>query len=334
MRRSYFDAHGLRCYPLEIVFEEARDFFVVLVRHQAARNLGVRFRRKHRLRAFARISAPDSADVERRTATVALQRRISRLATQFADADCRLVRRFIERNLRDHCPFLAREFFHVVVKMRDANPTVFADDGSQHFAQHVDRIRHRTRRSARNEGLCSAPVTSISQYASPRRPVVRDGTSALTMLVSETRITSARSSSLCVLQNSSRLGEPISLLALEDKFHVRTEIPRPESRLEALHLHHALPLIVVGAARIDFSVAERGFEGVAKPQIQRLDRHHTRSGHISAPLANSSPARYSPYTTGLPAVCITSARCAPQRGAIPPSGRHIPASAACFLPSR
>ena len=68
------------------------------------------------------------------------------------------------------------------------------------------------------------------------------------------------------------------LLALEDKFHVRAEIPRPESRLEALHLHHALPLIVVGAARIDFPVADSGFEGVAEPQFQRLDRHHVVVG--------------------------------------------------------
>ena len=54
------------------------------------------------------------------------------------------------------------------------------------------------------------PVTSISQQASPRSPVVSDGMSAPSMLVSDTSITSERNSSLCLLIKALRLGEPIS----------------------------------------------------------------------------------------------------------------------------
>ena len=54
------------------------------------------------------------------------------------------------------------------------------------------------------------PVTSISQYASPRRPVVSEGRSAPNILVSDTRIISAFNNSLCSSQKASRLGEPIS----------------------------------------------------------------------------------------------------------------------------
>ena len=54
------------------------------------------------------------------------------------------------------------------------------------------------------------PVTSISQYAKPRSPVVSEGRSGPSILVSDTRMTSARKSSRCSLRKAFRLGEPIS----------------------------------------------------------------------------------------------------------------------------
>lgn len=72
VHRSHFHLDVFGSDALDIVDEQARNHFVVLMRHQAARHLGIRFRGQHRLRAFAGIASPDAADVERGAATVPL----------------------------------------------------------------------------------------------------------------------------------------------------------------------------------------------------------------------------------------------------------------------
>ena len=72
VHRSYFHLDAFGSDALDIVDEQARNRFVVLMRHQAARHLGIRFRGQHRLRAFAGIASPDAADVERGAAAVPL----------------------------------------------------------------------------------------------------------------------------------------------------------------------------------------------------------------------------------------------------------------------
>ena len=57
------------------------------------------------------------------------------------------------------------------------------------------------------------PVTSTSQYARPRKPVVSDGSSAPSILVSLTRITSAFSSSLFSFKKALRLGGWLAVYA-------------------------------------------------------------------------------------------------------------------------
>ena len=57
---------------LQVIDHHARDALRILMRHEAARQLGVSLRRQDGLRALARVAAPDAADVERRPTAVAL----------------------------------------------------------------------------------------------------------------------------------------------------------------------------------------------------------------------------------------------------------------------
>ena len=66
---------------------------------------------------------------------------------------------------------------------------------------------------------------------------------------------------------------PDLLLALEDELHVAMHRACVQGRLEALGLDHGLPLVVVGAAGIDASVANGGLERLALPKLQRLGGH-------------------------------------------------------------
>ena len=74
----------------------------------------------------------------------------------------------------------------------------------------------------------SGPVTRISNFTRPRRPVVMLGTSALTMSVSLTRMMSAFSFALFsgALSHSFRAGEPISSSPSRRNFTLQGSVPR------------------------------------------------------------------------------------------------------------
>lgn len=99
-----------------VISKKPGNLFVILVRDKAARHLGLSPRRQNSLGPFASIAAPNPANVERRTAAVALQRRIPLLAFEFTDANCSLVGLLVKRYVGYHGALFARDVLHVVVK--------------------------------------------------------------------------------------------------------------------------------------------------------------------------------------------------------------------------
>ena len=117
---------------------------MILMRYQAARDLGVGFRGEHRLAAFASITAPNAADIKRGPAAVALQRGVALLATHFSHVDGPLVAIFVEGNAGYHLALFFGELFHVIVEARHGDAAISICHLTDQTAEFVDGIGYRS----------------------------------------------------------------------------------------------------------------------------------------------------------------------------------------------
>ena len=257
---------------LQVINHHARDALRILMRHEAARQLGVSLGRQDRLRALARVAAPDAADVERRPAAVALQRRVALLAEHLVHVDGPLVGLLVEGHAGDHRLLVGRKLLYIVIEMRQGDAPVRVGDAGDELAERIDRVGHGAAEVARMEvavgaGHFDLPVRQPAQTRSQRGRLgahhagVRD----------EDHV---RPEQLAMrLAEGDERFRPDLLLALEDELHVAMHRACVQGRLEALGLDHGLALVVVSAAGIDASVANGGLERLALPKLQRLGGH-------------------------------------------------------------
>ena len=109
MHRRDVYAHTLGCERFDITHERTRDSLMVLIRHQATGDLRKGFRRKNGLRSFARIPAPYTAYIERRTAGVTLEGAIPYFAEDIIHIDRFVICLLREGYLRNHRPLRFRD---------------------------------------------------------------------------------------------------------------------------------------------------------------------------------------------------------------------------------
>ena len=141
-RHSYLDIS--RSHTSDVLFKQFRNLLMILMRNQTAGNFGVCFGRKDRLAALFHITAPDAADIEGRTATIAFQRGISFFTEQLIHTDGRFIFRFIKWNLGDHLAFGRRNIFHIIVETGDCDAPVSICYIGHQLTQHIDRVGNRT----------------------------------------------------------------------------------------------------------------------------------------------------------------------------------------------
>ena len=89
---------------------------MVLVWHQPATYLGIRFAWNDRFAAFAGVAAPYTTYVKRWPTGVALKGTVTRLALNGVDADLTLVLLKIERDMRNHLTLGFRNRKYVVIE--------------------------------------------------------------------------------------------------------------------------------------------------------------------------------------------------------------------------
>ena len=106
------------------------------------------------------------------------------------------------------------------------------------------------------------PVTSISQYAKPRSPVVSEGRSGPSIL----------------LEESVQAGRADFFFAFENELHVVAEQAFAHHVFERFHLYHGLSFVIVRSACPNTSVAYLRLERLAFPKFQRLGGHHVVMG--------------------------------------------------------
>ena len=112
---------------LEVLGEQFCYHRTALVRDQAHRYLGVRFRRKDGLGAFPGVAAPDAADVEAGTDAGALEGGIAFLAAERPDVQEFLVFLLVIGGAGEHPAVGTGELHDIVVEARHGDLSVRAD---------------------------------------------------------------------------------------------------------------------------------------------------------------------------------------------------------------
>ena len=152
---------------------------MLLMGNQTAGHFGIGFRRQHGLRTFSRITAPNTTHIERRTATIPLNRTVSFLSFQSTYTDSLFITFLIKRNFRQHPTFFLRQFFHFIIKTRNGDAPVFVSHTSQQTAQYINRISYRSTEMAGMQITIRPrhldfPISQSSQPRRKRRKVGRE----------------------------------------------------------------------------------------------------------------------------------------------------------------
>ena len=253
--------------------EQAADLAVVLIGYQTHRDFRVSFRRNDRLGAFAGISAPNAVYVERRPHADALHGRVPLLARRFPHADALAKSGLAERSPAEIRPLRRRELPHPVVEPGDGHAAVGIGQRRDHLREHDGRIGHRSAVQARVQIAVGSRnghlyIAQAPQAASDRRHVPAEhagirnenhiGTKEL--LVPGAPCRNARRADL--------------FLSLDHELDVARQLAGRNHRLQRLDMHERLPLVVVGPAPPNTSVAQNRLERVGLPLVERIDRHH------------------------------------------------------------
>ena len=140
MHRRDLNTHTLRRKRLHILHERAGDLLVVLISHKTAGYFRKRLTRQHSLGALTRITAPDAADIKRRTAGVALKCRITGFAEDLIHADRSVVFLLVKRYLSNHRTLFFGNRQHVVIEARNGDLSILVHHFRQHLAESINRV--------------------------------------------------------------------------------------------------------------------------------------------------------------------------------------------------
>ncbi|MPM75689.1 hypothetical protein SDC9_122683 [bioreactor metagenome] len=123
---------------------------MVLIGNQPGADFSIGYGWKHRLCAFARVTAPNAAYVKSWPNTGTLIGSVSFFAENLLHAKRFFVFFERERSLCHHISLLTGNLHNVVVKSGNQNPSVIIRGLCNHFCQHIDGVSYRT---AKNSGV-------------------------------------------------------------------------------------------------------------------------------------------------------------------------------------
>ena len=246
---------------------------MILMRNQTAGNFGVCFGRKDRLAALFHITAPDAADIEGRTATIAFQRGISFFTEQLIHTDGRFIFRFIKWNLGDHLAFGRRNIFHIIVETGDCDAPVSICYIGHQLTQHIDRVGNRT---TEMPGMQIAVRTCDLDL--PIGKPTKSGCQGWRFGTDHAGIGNQdhirfQQFFMCTAEGFEARRTDL-FFSLEDKLHITFQQIQIQGCLETFYLHHGLPFIIIRTTRPDTAIPDFGFERATLPQVKRLGGHY------------------------------------------------------------
>ena len=271
------DSDALGSEGLHIVDESLRDAFVVLISDEATAHFGKRIGRQDRLGALACIASPYTTDIERRPAGVTLERAVALFAEDVADADGPVVGLLVEGYLRYHGAFGFGDRQHIVVEMRDSDPSVVVHYLGEHLAEGIEGVLDGSAEVPRVEVTVrpidlDLPIGESTKAGRDRgRLFAYHGGVGHKDDIRFEQFT-------VVLQKGLERGRADLFLAFEDELDVTTHLSCPDEVLKGFDLNHRLSFVVVCAAGIESSVTDSRFPRIGVPEFEGFDRHHVVVG--------------------------------------------------------
>src|SRR4029079_15086890 len=117
--------------------------------------------RKHRLRAFPLVTAPETVDIAGRSSPAPFERRVTFFGGDRSYADLAHELFFIEAHPGKLLAFLLAQWLNLVVETGDLDLPLLVDQGGQHFPQRIGGIGHC---SAKRAGMKILLRTGQSQF--------------------------------------------------------------------------------------------------------------------------------------------------------------------------
>src|SRR5713101_9727676 len=143
------DLHSPGCKFLEMSFKQPGNLARLLIGDQTPGNLGMGFRRQHRLGTFTGKTTPDAVTFKRRASPEAFQRAVAFFAVELAHSQLLCVLSVVPWQLRECSAFFLREFADITVKARNCHSTVFIVELGNDLCQSLNRVVDRTTERAR-----------------------------------------------------------------------------------------------------------------------------------------------------------------------------------------
>ena len=250
------------------------DFRGILIRSQPRGNLRRRFRRDHRLGAFAQIAAPDSIELQCRPNPKLLDDRVALLAGKARRAHRPAELFFFPGQGIQRFALLARHGGHIVVEPGNRNLEIPVVQLRDHLGKNGDRVRHRSAENSRVQvlrrpGHFHLVIIQAAQTVGDRghafgkhRRIGNDQRISLQPL-------------LIRLHEIPQIHAADFLLA----FHHHLDVHRKlavgiAQRFERFDVDVNLAFVVRRAPAVDIAVADGRLEGRRRPQIERFGRLH------------------------------------------------------------
>ena len=268
-----FYLYGIGGDSHDVIGKQLRNLVMILMRNQSAGYFGVCLGGQYGFGTFARIAAPDAAYIERRTATVALQRAVSFFAEKGVYADSLFVFLLVERDVRYHFTFRLRHFFHIVVEAGNGDASVGIRHLAYHSAKHIDGVGHRTAEMsgvqvAVRTGHLYLPVGKSAQAGSQRGKVCTQHAG-----VGHEDYVGFQQFFVFPAE-AFEAGRANLFLSFEDELDVMSQQVILYQIFKSLYLDEGLSFVIVRTARPDVAVAYFGLEGIAFPEFQRFGGHY------------------------------------------------------------
>ncbi len=268
------ELHGAGRVGFEVAFDLGDGFVGPLVGDEAHGNLGGGDRRKNRFSTRALIAAPDAVHVERGACPNGLQHGIAGLRARRGETHGVQPRFFVERQLANGVAFVGRELAHVFIEAGNRHAVRFVVKLADEAREDVERILDRTTEYTGVEIAIRALQQDFDVGEAPQ--AVRHRRNAFTehgRVGNQDDVgTEARG---VLLEERPQMGGAVLFLTLDDELDVHGQVVSGRQiRLNGLHVHVELSLVVARPACVQIAAAHGRIEGRSLPELDGIRRLH------------------------------------------------------------
>ena len=261
-----------RANRLQMLPHERNDFFRVLIRNEAHRDLRARPGGDDRFSALALVAAGEAVDFKRGPRGALFIRGVSGLAEERRHPNGFAEFRLVERHFRHLLPLVGRELHHVIVEARDRDRSALVAHRTEHLTEDHRRVVHRPAEEAGVQVAVRAVEPDFNRSHAPERVAERGMLHARDLGVRNHQGFTREFLGMLRQKSVERLRADF-LFALDQEIHVARQFATGlQPGFDRVDMGKVLPLVVADAAGIDIASDPARLEGRRGPELERIRR--------------------------------------------------------------